>query len=153
VLVAQGDDEHMNAVALTSDLELREDRRHPPVARGVADVLLAGLVIRRIDHKLVVLAVVGRGRPEVLDIRSVAGLGDREAAGQLQGGDRPEVAFAPGSPSPPNSFGKPGPVSLSAASALAHSSTRRRYSSVGSAIGGANSGRARTFRICSRPSA
>ena len=65
-------------------IELGEDGGHPAVARGVADVVLAGGVVGRVDDELLGLGVVGRGRPQRLHVGAVAGLGHREAAGQLE---------------------------------------------------------------------
>ena len=79
----------MHAVAPLADDQLREHHGHPPVPGGVADVVLARVVVRRVDHEPA--AGVGRGGAQVLDVRAVPGLGHREAARQLQGHDVAQV--------------------------------------------------------------
>ncbi len=71
--------------------KLREDDRHAPVRRRVADPVLAVELGRRLDHPLVALAVVARPRPHLLHVGAVRGLAHREAARQLELGDVAQV--------------------------------------------------------------
>ena len=64
---------------------------HAPVQRGVADVVLARVLVRGGDHELGRRGVVGGGRAEVADIGAVPGLGHRVAAGKFQRGDPRQV--------------------------------------------------------------
>ena len=104
-LVADGHEHRVHAVALglaagRRAVELHEHRRHAPVARGVADVVLARRLGRRVDDELLGGRVVGRRRVDRLDVGAVTGLGHREAAQQLALDDRalrelPIVVAAP----------------------------------------------------------
>ena len=71
--------------------QLREDHRHPPVAGGVADVVLAGRLVRGVQVEGLRLRVVRAGGAQLLDVGAVAGLGHREAAEDLAGDDVPQV--------------------------------------------------------------
>ena len=51
LLVAERDEDAVDAALLAADDELAEDRGQSPVARGVADVVLAVLVGRRRDRR------------------------------------------------------------------------------------------------------
>jgi hypothetical protein len=81
----------VDAALLAAHDQLGEHGGHPAVARRVADPRLGGIVIGRVDDELAVL-VRGR-RAQVLDVGSVALLGHREAAGQLERGDVGQVAL------------------------------------------------------------
>ena len=91
VLVAQRDEQRVHAARLAADDELGEHGGHAPVARGVADVVLARVGVRRVDDELARVRVVRRGRAEGLDVGAVAGLRHREAADQVERGDRGQV--------------------------------------------------------------
>ena len=91
LLVPQGNEQGVDPLALAADDQLREDRGHPPVAGGVADVVLAVLLARRVDHELPRVGVVGRRGPHLLDVGAVAALAHREAARQLERGDLRQV--------------------------------------------------------------
>ena len=79
LLVPDGYDERVHAPGLVVDHELGEDDSVARVQCGVADVVLAGAVVRGVDDELAGLRVVGRGGAERLDVGAVAGLGHREA--------------------------------------------------------------------------
>ena len=69
-----------------------EDGGHAAVQRGVADVVLAGVVVRGGDHELGGRGVVGGGCAEVADVGAVTGLGHGVASGKFQRGDPGQVA-------------------------------------------------------------
>ena len=79
-VVSDWDDKGMHAMRFASDLELGEDDRHPPVHRGVADVVLARTIVRGVDDELLGLGVIRRRRSDRLHVRSVPRLGHGEAA-------------------------------------------------------------------------
>jgi hypothetical protein len=95
-LVADRHQERVHTVRPVADDELREHHRHPPVAGRVADVVLACLVVGGVDREPVV-GERGRGA-QVLDVRTVAGLGHREAARHVERHDAGQIALvvAPG---------------------------------------------------------
>ena len=74
-------DECVDAVGLTGGHELCEDDRHAAVRGCVADVVLARVLVGGRDHERVGVRVIGRRRPDRLDVRAVPRLRHREAAG------------------------------------------------------------------------
>ena len=95
-LVAQRHEQRVHAALLALCGQLGEHDRQPAVARGVADVVLARVVVGRVDDELLGLGVIGRRRAERLDVGAVAGLGHGEAAGKVQRGDVAQVALVVG---------------------------------------------------------
>jgi hypothetical protein len=93
VLVAEGHDKGMDAVFLVADDQLGEHRSDPAVARGIADVLLVRPRRRGVDHELLRIGVIGRGRLKLPYVGAVRALGHREAAGQLERGGRLQVSL------------------------------------------------------------
>jgi len=94
MLLAEERDEHeqrVHAVVLAAHRQLREHHGQPPVAGGVADVVLARVLARGGDDELLRGQVVGGHGAEGLDVGAVPGLGHREAAGQVDGGQRRQV--------------------------------------------------------------
>ena len=71
--------------------QLGEDDRHPAVLGRVADVVLAGGLVRGVQVEDLGRGVVGARRPQLLDVGAVAGLGHREAAGQVEAHDVAQV--------------------------------------------------------------
>ena len=86
-----GHHERVHAVALAR--RSRAGRTPPPagVPGGVADVVLARLVVGVVITNSPVAGVVGRHRAERLHVAAVPGLGHREAAEQLAGDQVGEV--------------------------------------------------------------
>ena len=82
-LVADRHHDRVDAVLFVADPQLREHGGHPGVGGGVADPLLAGALVRGVDHDRVAVRVVGRGGPEAHHVRAVAELGHGEATEQL----------------------------------------------------------------------
>jgi hypothetical protein len=70
---------------------VREDDGHPAVLGRVADVVLAGGLVRGVQVEGLRRGVVGAGRAQLLDVGAVAGLGHGEAAGQVEAHDVAEV--------------------------------------------------------------
>ena len=91
-LVADRHQPGVHAVVLALGDQLGEDDRHPAVLGRVADVVLAGGLVRGVQVEAsAVVGVVGAGRPQLLDVGAVAGLGHREAAGQVEAHDVAQV--------------------------------------------------------------
>src|SRR5207302_6687412 len=84
-LVPDRHQEDVHPSAFAGGHELREYGGHPAVARHVPDVVLPGVVVRRVDHEFFVLGIVGRDRPDRLHVGAVPGFRHGEAAGQLHG--------------------------------------------------------------------
>ena len=82
VLVADRDEDAVDAVVLAVDDELGEDRGHTGVAGSVADVVLARRDAGGVDLDLVGLGHVRRGREERLHVGAVAELGHGEGPEQ-----------------------------------------------------------------------
>ena len=80
------------AIPANGHTEPREDGGHAPVQRGVADVVLARVVVRGGDHEFARRGVVGGRRAEVPDVGAVAGLGHGVAPGKFQRRDPGQVA-------------------------------------------------------------
>ena len=79
----------MHALGFAGDVELREDRCHPCVPRGVADPVLASRVVRGVEDELVGLGVVPGLGADGTDVRAVSRLAHGEATRQIQ---RPDIA-------------------------------------------------------------
>ena len=92
-VVANGNEQRMDAVMLVGDLKLREDHGHAAMFGCVADVFLVRLVDRRVDDELASGGVIHRRGFDAGDVRAVAALGHRKAAGQLEGSGLAQVAF------------------------------------------------------------
>ena len=73
--------------------QLREDGSQAAVARHVADVILARVIVGRVDHELLALRVVGRGGANRLDVGPMPGFGHGEAARQLHRHRLPQIAL------------------------------------------------------------
>ena len=91
VLVAEGDEQRVDAALLAADDQLGEHGGHPAVARRIADVRLVRVVLGRVDREAAVL--VGGGGADVLHVGAVAFLGHREAAWELEARDVAQVAL------------------------------------------------------------
>src|SRR5204863_9574987 len=87
VLVADRDQDRVDSARLAADDELAEHGGHAAVASGVADVVLLRRLGWGLDDELPGVGVPRRGRLDPLDVRPVARLAHREAAGQLERGD------------------------------------------------------------------
>ena len=83
----------MDATALAARDQLREDGGQASVARHVADVVLARVIVGRVDHEFLALRVVGCSGPDRLDVRPMSAFGHGEAARQLHGHRLPQVAL------------------------------------------------------------
>ena len=90
-IITDRHEDAVDAVAALVGHELGKDRRHPGVAGGVADVVLAAHDRRSVDDELVRGPVVGRGRQQVLDVGAVPRLAHREAAGDAEVEHRREM--------------------------------------------------------------
>lgn len=88
LVVADRHEEAVHAVVDPARDELREHRGRLAVQCRVAQVVLVRAAERRVDDELLGVGVVGRGRADGGDIRSVSGLGHRERAGKAQVDDR-----------------------------------------------------------------
>ena len=80
VLVADGYQPGVHAVRLPTADELAEHHRHAAVTGGVADVVLAGALVRRVQVEGLGVRVVGARGAQVLHVGAVPGLGHRETA-------------------------------------------------------------------------
>jgi hypothetical protein len=85
--------ERVHAFAYAGGDQLGEDHRHPTVHGGVADVVLAGSLERRVDDEVGAVHVVRGSGTDRGHVRSVAGLSHGEAARQLQAEDVLEVSI------------------------------------------------------------
>ena len=85
--VADGHQPGVHAVGPPVAEQLREHHRHPAVASGVADVVLAGAGVRGVQVEGLGGRVVGGRGAQVLHVGAVAGLGHGEAAGDGHGDD------------------------------------------------------------------
>jgi hypothetical protein len=84
LVVADGDVEAVDAVVHAVRDELREQRRRLAVDRRVAEVVLPRRPERGVDDELLRLRVVRRRRGDRRHVGSVAGLGHREGAGDVE---------------------------------------------------------------------
>ena len=91
--VADRHQQNVHPTPLAARDQLSEDRGQAAVARHVADVILARVIVGRVDHELLALRVVGCGGPDRLDVGSVASLGHGEASRQLHRHRLPQVAL------------------------------------------------------------
>jgi hypothetical protein len=93
VLVAEGHEDRVHAARFAADDKLAEDGGEAAVRGRVADVVLAGVLVRRLDHQLARAGVVGGDGADPLHVRAVAGLAHGEGSGQLERGDLIEVGL------------------------------------------------------------
>ena len=102
-LVADRHQEDVHPPPLPRRDQLGEDGRQPAVARDVADVVLARIVVRGVDGEFFARRVVGRGGPDGLHVGAVPGFGHGEAARQLHrhGGAQISLMMSLG-PEPPD---------------------------------------------------
>ena len=93
VVLADRHQESMDPVARVVDDELGKDGGQTTVERGVADVVLAGTIVRCVDDELLGSGIVAGHGLELRDVRAVPGLGHRKAAGQLQASNLRQIAL------------------------------------------------------------
>ena len=91
VRVADRHQPRVYAVPPPAGDQLREDHGHPAVPGRVADVVLAGRLVRGVQVEGLRPRVVRAGGAQLLDVGAVAGLGHREAAEDPAGDDVPQV--------------------------------------------------------------
>src|SRR4051794_36258922 len=93
LVIADRHEQRVHAVALVAGHQLREDHGDPPMARGIADVVLDRVLVGRLQDELAALGVVRRRRADRLDVGAMTGLGHREASGQLEAHHRGKEAL------------------------------------------------------------
>ncbi len=81
--VADRDDERVHSLGLARDVELGEHGGHPAVPGGVADPVLARVLVGRVDDELLRGGVIARLRADAADVGAVTALAHGEAAGQV----------------------------------------------------------------------
>src|SRR5207302_7964074 len=91
--VADRHQQDVNAAPLAARNQLREDGCQASVAGHVPDVVLARVIVGRLDDELLALRVVGSGGPDRLDVGTMPGLGHGEAPRQLHRHRRPQIAL------------------------------------------------------------
>ena len=91
VVVADRHQPGVHAPALALGDQLGEDDGHPAVLGGVADVVLAGGLVRGVQVEAAGLRVVGARGAQLLDVGAVPGLGHGEAARQVEAHDVAQV--------------------------------------------------------------
>ncbi len=92
-VVADGDHEGVDAVALAGRFQLGENGGDLAVDGGVADVVLAGGKRRRMEVEGLRGRVVGGGCFQAGDVRAVADLGHGEAAREVEAGGGGKVSL------------------------------------------------------------